>query len=471
MRLRLLLVASASLLFCCTTATAQKVPRESSAPWTPSHGITAPASSPRFSLDPSQIYTLSQLIDLAEQHNPATRVAWERARAQAAAVGIARSAFFPVLAAAAMAQSVRQAVLFNTQWYQQTEGVFEPALSLTYTVFDYNNRFAALAAAQASLLAENFNFNQTHLNIIYQVTAAYYRLLDSMGQLQAAQVNLQNANTVRQNAEARLANGLATLPDVLEARSAAAQANYELVTAQGNQTIAQGNLATVIGASPASDFKVQPLDQIAPPAALSESAESTIQHALSQRPDLLAQAARIQAAQKQITRARSSFVPTLNFSGNIGYARAYGEQLPQPGVYASGELWNAQLNLQWNLFEGGLRRRQLARAHEDEQAATAELDNLRDEAEDQVWVAYTNVETAYAQQQAAAALLSAAQTSYTASVAAYRSGVRTLIDVIAAQRALAEARSENITARTRLLRDTAALDFRTGDLLGVARHP
>jgi outer membrane protein len=226
-----------------------------------------------------------------------------------------------------------------------------------------------------------------------------------------------------------------------------------------------------MGASPESEFHVQPLDQVAPPAALNDSAEDAMARALKDRPDLLAQAARIRAAHSAVEETKSSFLPTLSFNGNIGYARAYGEQLPLPGVYASGELWTAQLNLQWDLFEAGRRRSELARAEARQKQAQAELDSIRDDAEDQVWMAYTNVKTAYAQQQAAATLLSASQTSWEAATEAYKDGVRTLIDVVSAQRALARARSEDITARTGLLRETATLAFRTGDLLQAARHP
>jgi hypothetical protein len=53
--------------------------------------------------DPEKIYSLPELIDLAESHNPETRVAWERARAQAAAWGIARSELYPTVGATALA--------------------------------------------------------------------------------------------------------------------------------------------------------------------------------------------------------------------------------------------------------------------------------------------------------------------------------------------------------------------------------
>src|SRR5260370_41170195 len=52
----------------------------------------------RFSLQSDRTYTLAELVNLAQEHNPETRVAWETARAQLAAVGIARSGLHPTAA-------------------------------------------------------------------------------------------------------------------------------------------------------------------------------------------------------------------------------------------------------------------------------------------------------------------------------------------------------------------------------------
>jgi outer membrane protein len=56
----------------------------------------------RFSIEPDRTYSLAELIDLAETHSPETRVAWENARAEAAALGIARSELYPTLSAVAL---------------------------------------------------------------------------------------------------------------------------------------------------------------------------------------------------------------------------------------------------------------------------------------------------------------------------------------------------------------------------------
>ena len=49
-------------------------------------------------IDPGHPYTLAELIDIAERDNPRTRVLWERARQRAEALGVEKSAYFPVLA-------------------------------------------------------------------------------------------------------------------------------------------------------------------------------------------------------------------------------------------------------------------------------------------------------------------------------------------------------------------------------------
>ena len=52
------------------------------------HSQTAEGS--RISINPRKVYNLAELIDIAERNNPETRVAWERARQAAAAVGSER---------------------------------------------------------------------------------------------------------------------------------------------------------------------------------------------------------------------------------------------------------------------------------------------------------------------------------------------------------------------------------------------
>jgi len=128
----------------------------------------------RLGIDPNRPYSLADLIDLAESHNPETRIAWERARAKLAALGIARSELYPILTAAAQSQTNRYDVLFGPYYDRQTVQSFEAVLDLHYLVLDFGARSGRIAAATAQSLSANFAFNGTHRRIIYQVERTYY---------------------------------------------------------------------------------------------------------------------------------------------------------------------------------------------------------------------------------------------------------------------------------------------------------
>src|ERR1700751_2848521 len=207
---------------------AQNAPQSSNHPWQGlgEARIEADArnlTEPGLNLDQEKTYSLPELIDLAESHNPETRVAWERARAQAAAWGIARSELYPTVAAAALAGVDRDQPYLSDRFFRQTIGDFQVVLNLNYTVFDFGARAGRISAAKAESLAANFSFNDTHREVIYRVEQAYYQVLNASGQEDAARANLSNAQAVQQAAEERLNNGLATLPELLEARTATAQ--------------------------------------------------------------------------------------------------------------------------------------------------------------------------------------------------------------------------------------------------------
>jgi outer membrane protein len=460
-------VAMLGALLAASIASAQKAPASPSQPWQETmHAPLPPRPVPTITPDPAKIYTLPELINFAEQNNPDTRVAWQNAKSRAADLGVSKSTLYPTIAALVVAQSVRDNLFFAPDYYRQTVETFSPGLELDYTVFDFGRRLDEIAVSKNNLLAANFQFNDTHRKVIYQVMAAYYQVLNTKGQQDAAEANLKNAQTDRQNAEARLELGLATLPDVLEARSAEAQADYDLQAVIGASEIAHGDLTTVLGISPVTPLQVESIQSLTIPQELTATVETSIDHALAQRPDLMQRVAELRAARAEIKSAKSAYLPTLTVGGAAGLAKNYSEQNNSAGVYsANQEYWNARFSLSWTVFDGFARESRLAKARADQKQAAAEVDAIRDEVENQVWAAYSNARTALRQQKAAAALLEAASSSYNAAVQSYNLGVRSQIDVVSAQRTLAAARTEDVSARTQLLTAVAALAFQTGDLL------
>jgi outer membrane protein len=425
-----------------------------------------------FSVDPSRIYSLVEPVDLAEIHNPETRVTWERARAQAAALGVARSELFPTLAAAVLSQTGRVETDFGNRFDGQTIQDFQVALDLNYIVVDFGARAGRINAARAEVLAANFAFNDTHRKVIYQVEQAYYRLLNSVGQEDAARASLSNARAVEQSADDRLKNGLATLPDVLEARSATAQAEYDLQAVLGAEEIARGDLATAVGASATVLIHVVPLDQVPTPESIGDTVDQAINRALAKRPDLMQQVAEIRSANARIKEARAAYYPTLSLNVSPAVQWLYGLQSPYPWTHTTDLVGGVGFSLQWTILDGGARKNRLAQAQASVHAAEAQTRVIRNEIADEVWTAYSNLNTAFRQRQAALALLETASQSYSAALESYNYGVRSLLDVTAAQKVLAQARTADVSSRAELLSQLANLAFRTGDAIrSNARKP
>ena len=418
-----------------------------------------------FRIESDRVYSLPELIDLAEAHNPETRVGWENALAQAAALGIAHSELYPTVSAVALSGVDRVEVPFGSQFFRQTISGFQASLDLNYTIFDFGARRGRIDSESARVLSANFLFNDVHRRVIYQVQQAYYRLLNASGQEVAARASLANAETVQKSSEERLRNGLATLPDVLEARSATAQSRYELQAILGAEEIARGDLATALGTSAATPIRVQPLSEVPNPTSVAETIEQAIHRALDQRPDLQSDVTGVYVANAQRREARAAYYPVLNLSVTPTLQSSYVLQQNLPWGHTTDLTGGLALSLNWTVFDGGARRNRLAQTEARIRGAEAQVSASQDRIENEVWAAYTTLITAFRQREAATALLEAATQSYAAALDSYNFGVRSLLDVTAAQKVLAQARSADVLARTQVLSALSDLAFRTGDAI------
>jgi len=452
---------------------AQRAPTTPDAPWLPDHHSlerhTTAVASHEVSIHSEHIYSLGELIDIAESNSPVTKAAWNRAKVTAASVGIAKSELYPTIIATVSGRTFLNPQLFYQTFVLQDWGIFDAEVHLAYTLVDFGARRTEITAAQARLVAANLSFNNEHLILIRQVSTAYFSLLNARGLREAAEVSLNDARTTEAAAQERRNNGLATVPEVLEAKAATAKAVYDLQSAIGAEQVETGNLAEAITANPVRPLKVEPLDQLRIPDKLDQSVEDAINTAFKDRPDLQADQARVSAAQAEVKHAQSFYYPSLTFDGSKGWIRGFGEQYGSPGTYAHTPTYDATLGLKWTVFDGFRRENSISQAKSEEKVATEEVHDRQDEITNQVWSEYTAAATALQQRQAAAALLNASSESYSAALESYKEGVRNFLDVLAAENALAQARAIDVTARTQVLRTFTDLEFRTGDLL--ANHP
>ncbi len=485
-RFRRSALAGCALLGACND-TSNLAPASPDAPWQfePSKeapAATAPAAR-RFALpentaiqlpspaeiDPNHVYSLVELIDIAQRRNPATRVAWEQARQAAINVGIARAAYLPALTTSAVAGVEHFVTPFPSNLVPQgfityNAQEFIPQLAVSYLLLDFGGRAAAVEAAGQLSIAGNVAFTAVHQQLIFNVARAYFALDGADAAVRAARQGLADAQVVQQSAEALFGRGLDTTVDVQLARRATAQAKYDLAQATTAQHDAMYTLLAAMDLPPTTKLRVADASVRPLPPRTARSVDNVLRDALRLRPDLLADVAKLRASDAEIAAARSALLPKIslgaNVQGNIGQLSVNSS----PYFPVTKPQGAALFNFEWPLYEGGLLQNKLTLAQSKREEAAAALKERTDQALREVALAYDQVDTGLQQYDAAVALQTASDAAFHSASDSYTQGVGTLTDATSAQTGLATARAAVAKAHTQSLINAAALAFATGEL-------
>ena len=446
-------------------------------------GYTLPNSAglasiePASALDASHPYTLSELIDLAESANPQTRIAWNNARNAALAAGIAKAAYLPQLTASALggyqaSSGSSSTLLGNESTSADIHGTVS-VLALQWLLFDFGGRRARVDAATHASVAANIAFTAVHQHVIHDVSIAYYAYEAACARARTAQQALDNADGILAAARARLKQGVGTVVEVAQATQNRAQANLVKVQADGAQSDSYLNLVSALGISPLSKPTIAPLPPRMLSPALHQSVDQIVANAIARRPDVQGAYALEQANQAKIRAAEASFMPKVFLSATAAYGTgstaitaipSVGDQAATVNLSGGRRSGTVFVGVTLPLYDGGLRSAVLMQARDDADSASAQLTRTKQEAVRQVVVAQNALSTSLASNDAAKALVAAAQTTYDAAFAAYRRGVGSITDALLAQNQLIAAQNAYADSFSAALSAAASLAFATGEI-------
>jgi len=258
-------------------------------------------------------------------------------------------------------------------------------------------------------------------------------------------------------AESRYSVGAATPADRLLAQTALSQATLNRIRAEGEARNALGALATTLGFSAASPISVAEPGPLQPDAAFSRDVEALIAEAELRRPDLKAAEAQVRAAEAGVDLAQAQGRPTLSLSAAPVWADIDGSSR-NTGVLG--------LTLAVPLFTGFDTTYRVRSAAAQVDVRAAQRDGLKNQTALDVWRAYQNLATATQSLRSTADLVASAEQSERVALGRYKAGVGNVLDVLAAQSALASARLQRIQAaldwyvsRATLAQAMGALDY------------
>jgi len=423
----------------------------------------APAAVPK--------YDLPALIDLALNRNPDTREAWEAARAAAAGWGMSRAPFYPTVRADSRNGYERILDQVPKHWGTFKNWSSSDLLTLNYDLADFGRRDAAARSAREQLLAANLHFNRKIQEVVFAVEKSFYLLDAERANVAAAQAIVRLATTDRMAVEKSRAAGLATKPDVLLARQREARARYELETAELGVSDAQANLALALGVRVDTLPEIESFGGQTVPATLGGAVDGLIDLAMHERPDLAAKVAALRSNDAAVDLARASLYPTVELSSYYGI-HAFNYTLsnpPTPQFTAMAPEYAASVAVRWDAFAGFEHVNSIERAEADREASRAQVYRYQLDIADQVWRAYYAFATALKKYQYAQALLRASQSAYDSNFGSFKRGLATIVDLLSAERDLADAKYTMVGSRADLLISAAAVAYATGAIPPQAR--
>ncbi len=437
-------------------------------------GIALPDAAGRV---PAKPYGLAELIDLAQQLNPDTRIAWLQARDAALNVGIARSAYLPRLSASVLtgAQSDHggSSALGQPTSPRSTTHGSVAVLSLQWLLFDFGQRAALQEVAEQGSVVANIQFTQAHQRLIRSVSIAFYQHAAAQARARTARLSLTDARRLQAGTLARQQHGQGTLVEVAQAAQLTAQAELAVVTANGQRDEAYHALLAAVGVSPLSTLEISTV--ALPPVASIDAAtlDAMLRDAVQRRPDILAALAAQHAANAGVRAAQADFLPRLfvtasgsRSNGDMDIAAVPALGMQAPTLNLSSHRWSSSilLGVSVPLYSGGEKNARLALARNQAEASADAFERVRLDAVADVIGAGTRLRTAVEAVKAAQAWGDAADLAYDAALAAYQHGVGTLTELAGADSQRLQARMAAVDADSAARIASVAFAFACGSL-------
>lgn len=423
-------------------------------------------------LQPGTKWRLTDIINIALRNNPDTRAAWYAARSAAADMLSQKGDYYPQIDGTLDVSHLESS--YATGLQGKSGSSLEPGVTLYWLLFDFGGRDAAVEEKRQALMAADFTHNAAIQDAAFLVIETYFLYADARATEKAYQISVNDAATNLEAAQNRHREGLATIADVLQAKTAFSQAKLNLETATGRVRTIRGALATAMGLPANTPYDIEELAVNPPVNQAMETVDDYIRQAQVNRPELAAQKSLVEQSLARVRTTRSALYPNLALSNNLsGFV---GDQ------HSSWENQNnTALTVNIPIFHGYSRRYDELRSEQDAEYQKASLEGLEQRIIFQVWSSYFALQTSSQQIRTSNDLLGSAKQSYDVALGRYKAGVGGFLDLLAAQSALENARAQHVTALAgwytafaRLTRSTGMLWRKPdgqGDILDLFPSP
>jgi outer membrane protein len=241
--------------------------------------------------------------------------------------------------------------------------------------------------------------------------------------------------------DAKLKEGLVAKSDVSEANAQYQNARANRMSTNVQLVLAQEQLQQLIG--PYQDRLAVLRDDFEFQKPVPSSMQAWEDLALGQNLGILIARMQQRHAEDKKRVEKAALYPQIEAVGTYGYNK----QSPNSIMSQDGQFDQIGVEMSWNLYTGGRTQKSIKQASVNVQKSEAELDAAIRKASTDVKQAYMQVETDQSKLQARKAAMDSSATVSKASRAQYSEGLKTMVDVLLAQRNAFSAKQDYLNAK------------------------
>ena len=388
---------------------------------------------------------LDRLIEEALAGSPTLKVAAARTRKALGLAETSKAALYPRVDASYEATRERfpEHGLVPPPAAGGWSTVHQLQATLAWELDFWGKNRAAYDSALGEAKAAEVDAYAARLALSANVAQAYVQLQRAYLQLDVAQTTLKEREQIFALTRDRNAAGVDSRLELKQAESALPATREQI--AQLNETIAltRNQLAALLGQGPDRGLSIgrpdaHSLETVALPASLPAEL-------LGRRPDLVAQRARVEAAQKEIAVAKAEFYPNVNLIAFIGL-----QSLGSAGfLSAASRTLGVGPAISLPIFEAGRLRGNLAGKNADYDIAVESYNQTLADALRDVVDNLASFRSVAEQRREQAQALSTAQEAYDLALLRYREGIGNYLQVLSAEQPLLAQESLDADLRSR----------------------
>ena len=400
------------------------------------------------------LYDNAELDELEKQliaANPTLAAAFANYAEARALADQARAGLYPTLGLNASAERNRESI--NAPLRGPTTPTYYNANTLggsvSYELDLWGQIRNEVAAAKASAAASAADLENARLSLIAQLVDDYIQLRSLDRDSAILDQTVEAYTRALELTEQRHGAGIAPGLDVSQAQTQLDAAHSQAAQTLAQRALMEHAIAALLGVS-ASTFSIKP--QIVD-ITLPQTPSGVPATLLQRRPDIAAAQRRMMAANANIGVARAAYFPTITLGAQGGFqSTGYSNWLSAPSSF-----WAIGPNALLSVFDGGLRRAQVAQARAEFDASAANYRGTVVTAFQQVedsLATLNHYHDAAAEEKAA---VDAAQRSLDFALALYKQGATDYLTVVTSQTALLQTQLQALNLET--LQLTASVDL------------